>query len=68
MTQTMNDLAKATLPLAKKLETLFTQLTSNEGTVNGIISGIRLLNNTFYCFADYGGSAYSGHYWSEYCF
>lgn len=40
MTQTMHNLAKATLPLAKQLEIMFSEITSNAETVDLIVSGL----------------------------
>lgn len=52
MTETMNNLAKATLPLAKKLETMFSEITSNETTVNIIIDAMRMLSQLLIVVAD----------------
>lgn len=52
--ETLRGLAKATLPLAKKLETLFTSLTSNEKTVDAMISVIRMFSKALVFLANKG--------------
>ena len=47
MTETMHNLAKATLPLAKQLELMFSQITSNEGNVNAIVNALKLASEAF---------------------
>ena len=45
MGETMRDVAKATLPLTKQLAVMFADLTSNSGTIDAIVNGLRSLSS-----------------------